>query len=269
MKRLLPYPARVNLRRCARWLADLPVRWRLTRARAADPELFPHCISRHSSKLLRRVKPEWAALQQNKVANLRLACARMNRLVVAPGQLFSFCAVTGPTGGSRGYLPGLEMHQGRLRSMPGGGLCQLSNLIFWLALNAGLEIVERHRHEQDLFPDDERTVPFGMGATVFYNYLDLRFRNTLGQPLLIRVAVDEPDLCGAFYAAEATGRTVEIVESAHRFFRDEAGRIWRENRVAVNVTYPGGTPPARSTVYENKGLVRYDVPESSIEGSPA
>jgi hypothetical protein len=55
----------------------------------------------------------------------------------------------------------------------GGGLCQLSGLLYQAALEAGLEIVERHGHS--------RVVPGSsaeqdLDATVFWNYVDLRFR---------------------------------------------------------------------------------------------
>lgn len=59
----------------------------------------------------------------------------------------------------------------------GGGLCQLSNLIFWMPLHTTLTVVERHRHRYDVFPDSNRTQPFGSGATCYYPYVDLMIRN--------------------------------------------------------------------------------------------
>ena len=101
----------------------------------------------------------------------------------------------------------------------GRRLCQMANLLFWMAMRLDLEIVERHRHESDLFPDDERTVPFGMGATVFYNYRDLQFRNNLRQPLLLRVSVQRPLLCGSILSSSPVPFEVEIAETWHRFVR--------------------------------------------------
>lgn len=81
--------------------------------------------------------------------------------------VFSFTRSVGPSTRSRGYLPALEFRDGQTVTAVGGGLCQLANLIVLLGIEAGLEIVERHRHSLDLFPDAERTAPFGCGATVF------------------------------------------------------------------------------------------------------
>ena len=46
----------------------------------------------------------------------------------------------------------------------GGGLCQLSNLIFWMTLHTPLTVTERYRHSHDVFPDANRTQPFGSGG---------------------------------------------------------------------------------------------------------
>lgn len=38
--------------------------------------------------------------------------------------------------------------------------------------------MEHHHHDKvDLFPDFNRQIPFGTGTSIYYNYLDYRFRN--------------------------------------------------------------------------------------------
>jgi vancomycin resistance protein VanW len=225
---------------------------------------YPILLFEHSSKPIRRVPSELIQLQRNKVRNLELACARMDRLLLEPGDVFSFCALVGRTSRRRGYLDGLETHQGRIVGAPGGGLCQLANLLYWMALHLDLEIVERHHHAVDLFPDDERRVPFGMGATVFYNYRDLRFRNTLDQPLLLRVSVEDR-LRGAFYSDRPVAFRIAIVEKAHRFRRDGSGAIVRENRVGKRIEYEDERPAFECEIAHNIGRVCYDPPEDQIE----
>jgi len=267
MKRLVPYAARVELRRAVRWFRDLPGRRQLARERAQATDAYPCLLVQHESKSIRQVAPEFMCLQRQKVRNLELACARMDKLVIRPGETFSFCRLVGRTSRRRGYLDGLEMHNGELIGAPGGGLCQLSNLLYWMALHLDLEIVERHRHGFDLFPDDARVVPFGMGATVFFNYLDLRFRNPLNQPLLLRVGVEPPLLCGAFYSDREKPFEVEIVETAHRFMRGNDRVMWRENRVEKRVSYRDGRPPVVSEIAHNVARVRYGVPEDMVENT--
>jgi vancomycin resistance protein VanW len=269
VKGLVPYRARIEARRAQRWLGDARDRRTFARARAEDPTQFPFELVSHSSKLIRRVDSRWEELQENKVHNLELACARLDRLIIGPGEVFSFCRTVGRTSRRGGYLDGLEMHRGALHGAPGGGLCQMSNLIFWMVVQLDLEIVERHRHELDLFPDDERTVPFGMGATVFYNYRDFRFRNSLSQPLVLRVSVRRPLLCGALRSTAEKVVDVEIVETEHRFVRRADGSVWRENRVARRVAYPDGRAPLEVEIAHNVGQVRYEVPEEWIESDGA
>lgn len=67
----------------------------------------------------------------------------------------------------------------------GGGLCQLSNALYAAALDAGAGIVERHAHSQ-LVPGS--AAEQGRDATVFWNYLDLRFR--LPVPFEIEARLD-------------------------------------------------------------------------------
>jgi len=251
--------------RSARWAIERP---RPVRRRAADPAAYPCLLVKHSSKLLRKVDPALSPLQRNKVHNLELACAALDGLLMEPGEVLSFCATVGRTSRRCGYLDGLEMHNGVLQGAPGGGLCQLSNLIYWMALHLDLEILERHRHGFDLFADDDRTVPFGMGATVFYNYVDFRFRNTLAQPLLLRVTVEPPLLRGGFYSNKQKPFDITIVETEHRFFRDEHGAVWRENRVSKEVAYLDGRPPVSAEIAHNLARVRYEVAEDLLSSRP-
>lgn len=60
---------------------------------------------------------------------------------------------------------------GKMKADYGGGLCQLSNFIYWMTLHSELTIVERSRHQYDVFPDSNRTIPFGSGATIAYNFV--------------------------------------------------------------------------------------------------
>jgi len=265
VRNLVPHSLRAELRRGLRRIQDTQRRIRPTRRFASRSDVYPIRLFEHSSRLLKAVPDHLMPLQRNKVRNLELGCASMDRLLLAPGEVFSFCALVGRTSPRRGFVDGLEMHDGKMVGAPGGGLCQLANLLFWMALHLDLEILERHRHGLDLFPDDGRTVPFGMGATVFYNYRDLRFRNSLSQPLLLRVRVDPPRLWGAFYSNRRLPFQVEVVEQMHRFYRDDQGAVWRENSVAKRFTYSDGRAARIEQLAQNQGRVCYEIDEGKIE----
>jgi len=264
VRSVVPHAVRAEVRRTLRRFQDLPARPRPSRRFATAPDAYPVRVFQHSSKLLKAVPDHLMPLQHNKVRNLELGCSLMDGILLEPGDIFSFCSLVGRTSYRRGFVDGLEMHDGRMLGAPGGGLCQLANLLFWMAVHLDLDILERHRHGLDLFPDDGRTVPFGMGATVFFNYRDLRFQNSLPQPLVLRVKVEPPLLRGAFYSDRELPFQVEVVEQMHRFFRDDRGAVWRENRVAKRITHLEGRNPEIVPVAHNRGRVCYEVDEARI-----
>ena len=112
-------------------------------------------------------------LVAGKVHNLRTAIREINGVEVSANEIFSFWRQLGRPSRRNGYVVGRELREGCLIPSVGGGLCQLSNALYDSALQAGLEIVERHAHTQVLsgsLAEQDRD------ATVFWNYVDLRFR---------------------------------------------------------------------------------------------
>lgn len=112
-------------------------------------------------------------LQAGKIHNLRIALKQLDGIELPAGEVFSFWAQLGQPTRWKGYVAGRELREGCLIPSVGGGRCQLSNALYDAALKAGFDIVERHAHS--------RVVPgslaeIGRDATVFWNYVDLRFR---------------------------------------------------------------------------------------------
>ncbi len=128
-------------------------------------------------------------LQAGKVQNLRCALKSMRCVSVELGTTFSFWAQVGRPTRSRGYVFGRELREGCIIPSVGGGLCQLSNALYDAALQAGLEIVERHAHTQRV---PGSMAESGRDATVFWNYVDLRLRATF--PWQIEVTIQGGEL---------------------------------------------------------------------------
>ena len=224
----LPRELRVELaraRRYPRWLLEAR---RLAPVRGGDD--FAHLVARHASPLHRPGTVAEPRLQAGKERNVALAAARLDRAVLAPGRTLSYHHAVGRPSRRRGFVPGLELHDGVLAEGVGGGACQVANLLYYLALIGALAIVERHRHTLDLFPDSDRRVPFGCGATVFYNWADLRIANPLDVPVVLRLRIERGELVGELRAREPAGVRAEVYEVGHRFFCD-GGAWWRENRI--------------------------------------
>lgn len=112
-------------------------------------------------------------LLAGKIHNLRIAIKNIDGIELQEGQIFSFWQQIGKPTQSKGYVKGREIRQGCIIPAIAGGLCQLSNALYSVALDAGFEIIERHAHTQIIAGS---LAEIGRDATVFWNYVDLRFR---------------------------------------------------------------------------------------------
>src|SRR5215204_1687734 len=172
-----------------------------------DPEIrrFPFSESLANESVIAESKtPLWtesAAAEQfllaGKVHNLRLAVSRLNGLEIPAGQTFSFWKQMGRAARARGYVVGRELREGCIVPNVGGGLCQISNALYDAALKAGFEIVERHAHTQVIAGS---LAEKGRDATVFWNYVDLRFRS--GETFRIEAKLNSDELIVQFKAEE-------------------------------------------------------------------
>ncbi len=154
-----------------RTLRDVPDR--LARLATGSLAEFPFVIAESVAPLDMGTDPRERPLLLGKYQNLRLACRHINRRVLPTGKTFSFWRQVGPPWKLRGFKAGREVREGCIIPTTGGGLCQLSGSLLEAALQFDLEILERHRHTAlpAEIPYDERR-----DATLFWNYVDLRFR---------------------------------------------------------------------------------------------
>lgn len=128
---------------------------------------------------------------QNKVDNIKLGANLIGKYIIRPGETFSFWLAVGNPSSRKGFKIGRNLINGKLRADYGGGLCQLSGIIYLCALKAGLIINERHNHTVDIYTEEERFTPLGTDATVVYGYKDLRVLNPY--PFDIRFAFEIQD----------------------------------------------------------------------------
>ncbi|MCD4701870.1 MAG: VanW family protein [Candidatus Aegiribacteria sp.] len=253
------YSTSVFLRRQHRRL-----RWYLGREKYAmtkSEDHFPETVVSHSSILMRKLAGTDQALQRNKITSLKTAASLINSVVINPGEVFSFWRLVGKPVERRGFLPGLQLSFGKLVSMVGGGLCQFSNLLHWMILHTPMEITERHRHSFDSFPDYRRTVPFGTGATLFYNYLDFMFRNSTPWRFQLKTWVDESSLQGEIRSEVVPPGKFVVEERDHRFIRVN-GTVYRENELwRIETDSASSEIVTEELLMKNHAEVLYDVSE--------
>jgi vancomycin resistance protein VanW len=197
-------------------------------------------------------------LQHNKVVNLKIASQHLHGVILAPGQVLSFWRCLGRATARKGYLPGMVLHNGSFSPQVGGGLCQLSNLIYWMTLHTPLTVTERWRHSFDVFPDADRTQPFGSGATVSYNYIDLQIRNDTPHTYQLQVWVGPTHLRGEWRASTPSTCSYQVYESEHRITHEPWGGYVRHNCIRRRVWDQKGILLRDEYVTENHAVMMYE-----------
>ncbi|NOV04183.1 VanW family protein [Paenibacillus planticolens] len=251
------YRLRIAQLRMVRHLVNLNPSITYAKHRALDS--LPYACKKHQSLLRRKLGSSDPQLQENKITNLSLSVARMDGIMIRPGETFSFWKLVGKTTSAKGYIEGLLLSQGGVKRGIGGGICQLGNLLFWMALHTPLQVVERHHHSFDPFPDDHRVLPFGSGASVFYNYIDLRIYNPTKTTFQFRLWLTDEHLKGSVHSSEPLRHAYHIEERNHRFLEKE-GRTYRENEIWRRVIDKRtGNTATEEQMIHNFSEVKYDL----------
>ena len=133
----------------------------------------------------------YSASSSNRATNLRLACEKLNGIVLLPGEKLSYNYALGERTPEKGWKPAGTYIDGETVDTYGGGICQPSSVLYYCALLADLEIVHRACHQYI-----SSYVKPGMDATVFWGGVDFIFANNTEYPIRIQ--------------AKASGGNVEI-----------------------------------------------------------
>ncbi|MFL0245435.1 VanW family protein [Candidatus Clostridium stratigraminis] len=112
--------------------------------------------------------------------NIKLAASLINGKILMPGETFSFNDTVGERTKERGFLEAPVIVDNKVESGFGGGICQVSSTLYNAVLLAGMNATERTHHTLP-----STYVKLGMDATVDWNNIDFKFKNTLEYPLLI------------------------------------------------------------------------------------
>ena len=139
-------------------------------------EAFPELLSSFSTK--------YDASNVPRTTNLKLAMAKLDGVVVSPGEVFSYNKTLGKRTAEAGYREAGGFAGGKVVQTLAGGICQISSTLYDAVVYANLDIVERHNH---MFLAGY--VGAGKDATVVYGALDFQFKNTRNYPIRIKTSI--------------------------------------------------------------------------------
>lgn len=222
-----------------------------------DSSFIGYSVFKHNSIILRQLKDVDMYLQVNKIQNLEIAISHLNNVIIYPGETLSLWKLIGRPTKQKGYLNGLVLNQGTIDKGIGGGLCQLGNLLFWIVAHSPLKIIERHRHGYDVFPDSNRTIPFGAGATLSYNYIDLQVKNETDNIFQIKLWLDDVYLNGELYSKDKIKSNFTIEENEHIIKQQIWGGYSRHNQI-IKIEQDENGNRNESLLVENHALLMYN-----------
>jgi vancomycin resistance protein VanW len=191
---------------------------------------------------------------------LHIVIKSLNHIVIKPGETFSIYRLIGSPTRKKGYLEGVELSFGEARSGIGGGICQISNLIHWMALHTPLVITERSNHSFDPFPDCGRILPFGSGAALFYNFIDLMLYNPSSSSFQINLWITAKTLEGEICSNNFLAKKYHVYEKDHAFINIE-NNTYRRNEMWRDTFSKGHhkTLLVSEILYSNFSKVKYKI----------
>ena len=249
----ISYTARRTLRKFANLITAGFATQRLDRN-------LPILLLTQSTPVARKLKGVSPHLFENKRKNLEIALSQVDGILIRPNEVFSFWQLIGDPTAKRGFRAGLTILQGRAAEGIGGGLCQLSNMMHWLALHSDLTVSERHRHSFDVFPDESRDTPFGTGATVVHNYKDLRLRNNTNNTYQFRFELTSENLVGEIRCEQPPSWMYRVVEKGAAFLQTPSG-LFRKNLVWKQTLNTDGCVVLEAHLFSNLCKCSYTLEE--------
>lgn len=226
-------------------------------AQTRDENLLQNIYSSHKTPTLRKLKDVDMWYQYNKIINLDIAVKRLNSIIIKPGETFSYWKLIGKPTKAKGYVEGMALFYGGYKAEMGGGLCQLSNLIFWMTLHTPLTVTERYRHSYDVFPDSNRTQPFGSGATCVYNYRDLQIYNGTSETYQLHLSLIYEELSGEWRTDIAPYTKYKVYEKEHSITHEYWGGYMRHNVICRKCYDLDGKLVDDEYIAENHAIMMY------------
>lgn len=151
----------------------------------------------------------YTASSEDRLNNMAIACAAINGTVLQPGDVFSFNKAVGERTEEKGYEYAYSHESGALPYELGGGVCQVASTLYYVAMNADLEITERYYHSYAM-----NCLPMGMDAAVDMasdgDELDFCFRNNTEDPIRIDAEVRDENVVITIRGRDTRKTYVEI-----------------------------------------------------------
>ncbi|MCL2175941.1 MAG: VanW family protein [Treponema sp.] len=226
-------------------------------------DYFEHIIAQYKVTLRKELKDEEALeLQENKITNMKIAAERLNGIVIEQNKIFSFWNVIGNPSYKNGYTDGRVYSNVSVVKGVGGGLCQLSTFLYWIFLHTPVHITERHPHTIDVNPSSKENISSRSGATVLYNFIDLKIKNNFDYPIQLKLWFTENYLEGQILSVQNMKSAFRIIEKNHCFIKKD-DKVYQYNEIYRETTEDGSLKKSEKLI-SNFYRVLYDLTDEYV-----
>ncbi len=235
-------------------------------AKVKQSQKLTNLVYEYSSTLIKKGIDR--KTQENKAVNIKLASGKITGIIIKPQETFSFWKTVGAVNKRKGYKEGRVIRQNKLVIDTGGGLCNLANTVNNLVLHSPLQIVEFHKHSDALASDIGHRVPMANGTSVYYNYIDYRFKNNTNQNIQIILWCDDEKLYGELRSEQEFPYSYDLVEENHHFEKENE-KYYRASKIYKNtIKKVTGEVLKKELIWDNHSLVMFDydlIPKEELK----
>ena len=153
--------------------------------------------------LLGRFETSYDLGNKSHERNMEIILKNLNNRVVLKGEHFSFNATVGERTRERGFKEGPIVVRGKVTQGLAGGICQVTSTLYNAILLSNLKVIERKHH-----PRIQKYVPEGRDSTIYYDIIDLVFKNNRKSPIKLKTKIDKVNGIISF---EIWGKNIENI----------------------------------------------------------
>lgn len=224
---------------------------------------LPYEIASNKTWMINEQSGHDIIYQQNKVHNLKITSQTMNKVYIEPGEIFSFNYLEKYTKKYGKLKDGLTLRNDKIIHEKGGGVCHLSNLLYYTFLKTPLTIVERHGHKIKSFPNPDKDSLDGVDATINKGWQDLKVRNDTEHTYQIIIDFDEEYMYAKILADYETEQEATISNEDFKYIKKN-DKIYES--VAVVKTLRNKKTKKiveKKKLYDEIVAVGYELPEGT------
>ena len=201
----------------------------------------------------------------DRTVNLTTAANTINGTLIKPGEVFSLNGILGERTAAKGYREAGMILNGRLVKATGGGVSQISTVIYNLAWFSGVALTEHQAHSYYI-----SRYPAGREATVNWPTIDNKWTNTTPYGMLVQMWVSGSQVHGRMWSTKVYD--VEAIEGPRtnprpgKVIRDSsAGCVPQSSIVAgFDITVKRVIRKAGAVVKTESYTTKYDAEDQVI-----